>query len=136
MTGAALWGRGLATDEKLKDGMTDFFLRSRWREVVARMFGAVGSWTFLWHIITGGLDGESGRIVMASNMLMLVVMLWASLNRGSKYAANHAASPLFVCNCPESLTPNPPHPRLENPRVGGSIPSRATFLKRRKALCL
>jgi hypothetical protein len=95
MLGAALWGRWAATDEKVKDGMTDFFLRSRWREVVARMFGAVGSWTFLWHVLIG-LDGESGRIVMASNVLMLVVMLWVSFNRGSKYAANRAASPIFV----------------------------------------
>jgi hypothetical protein len=79
MLGAALWGRWAATDEKLKDGMTDFFLRSQWREVVARMFLAVGSWTCIWHIMTGGLDGESGRIVMASNMLMLVVMLWVSM---------------------------------------------------------
>jgi hypothetical protein len=78
MTGAALWGRWAATDEKLKDGMTDFFLRSRWREVVARMFGAVGSWTCMWHVAIG-LDGESGRIVMASNVLMLVVMLWVSM---------------------------------------------------------
>jgi hypothetical protein len=33
----------------------------------------------MWHIMTGGLDGETGRIVMASNVLMLVVMLWVSM---------------------------------------------------------
>jgi hypothetical protein len=99
MLGAALWGRWAATDEKLKDGMTDFFLRSRWREVVARIVGGVGSWTFLWHLLIG-LDGESARVVMASNALMVVVMLWVSVNKSHKYAANHAATPLFVRNRP------------------------------------
>jgi hypothetical protein len=79
MTGAALWGRWAATDVKLRDSMTDFFLRTRLREVVSRIVMGVASWTCLWHLMTGGLDGESGRIVMASNMLMLVVMLWVSM---------------------------------------------------------
>jgi hypothetical protein len=99
MTGAALWGRWAATDVKLRDSMTDFFLRTRLREVVSRIVMGVGSWTCMWHVAIG-LDGESGRIVMASNMLMLVVMLWVSLNRGSKYAANDAARPPFVSNPP------------------------------------
>ena len=100
MTGAALWGRWAATDEKLKDGMTDFFLRTRLREVVSRIVMGIGSWTFLWHLLIG-LDGESARVVMASNALMVVVMLWVSLNdNGSKYAANDAAKPPFVRNPP------------------------------------
>lgn len=84
MTGAALWGRWAATDEKLKDGMTDFFLRTRLREVVSRIVMGVASWTCLWHLMTGGLDGESVRVVMASNVLMLVVMLWVSMKIQTK----------------------------------------------------
>ena len=99
MTGAVLWGRALATDLRLREGMTDFFLCSRWREVVARMFLAVGSWTSMWYVAIG-LDGETGRIVMASNVLMLVVMLWVSGNPSVKYAANDAARPPFVRNPP------------------------------------